>query len=82
MNNTIACPQPDPPACPVEGITDRDIAERISHAVMEAQEAMDAALLAGLIVEPSFTLIDNRLTKTGVRIDSHVCKVHVFRKLT
>lgn len=81
MNNTIAFPQPDSSVCPSEGLTDRDIADRINHAVMEAQEAMDAALLAGLLVEPSFTLIDNRLTKTGVRIDSHVCKVNVFRKL-
>ena len=79
--NTIAFPQPEPSACPSEIPTDRDIADRINHAVMEAQEAMDSALLAGLLVEPSFTLIDNRLTKTGVRIDSHVCKVQVFRKL-
>ncbi len=79
--NMVAFPQPDSAPCPSEGITDRDIADRINHAVMEAQEAMDAALLAGLIVEPSFTLLDNRLTKTGVRIDSHVCKMQVFRKL-
>ena len=81
MNNTIAFPQPDSSEFPGEGITDRDIADKISHAVTEAQEAMDGALLAGLIVEPSFTLIDNRLTKCGVRIDSHVCKVQVFRRL-
>ncbi len=79
--NMIAFPQPDSFESPSEGITDRDIADRINHAVMDVQEAMDAALLAGLLVEPSFTVIDNRLTKTGVRIDSNVCKVQVFRKL-
>ena len=79
--NMIAFPQPDSFEAPIEGITDRDIADRINHAVMDVQEAMDAALLAGLLVEPSFTVIDNRLTKTGVRIDSNVCKVQVFRKL-
>ena len=79
--NMIAFTQPDSFEAPIEGITDRDIADRINHAVMEVQEAMDAALLAGLLVEPSFTVIDNRLTKTGVRIDSNVCKVQVFRKL-
>ncbi len=62
-------------------MADSEIAERINHAILEVQEAMDAAMLAGLIIDPSFTRIENRLTKCGVRIDSQVCKVHVFRKL-
>ena len=62
-------------------MTDSEIAERINNAIVEVQESMDAAMLAGLIVDPSFTRIENRLTKCGVRIDSDVCKVQVFRKL-
>ncbi len=60
---------------------DRDIANRIQAAITEVQEAMDGAVLAGLIVEPTFTRIENRLTQCGARIDSYVCKVGIYRKL-
>ena len=60
---------------------DRDIANRILAAMTEVQEAMDQAVLAGLIVEPKFARIENRLTLCGARIDSYVCKVGVYRKL-
>ncbi len=63
------------------GMADSEIAEKISNAIVEVQESMDSAMLAGLIVDPSFTRIENRLTKCGVRIDSYVCKVNIFRKL-
>ena len=62
--------------------SDLDLAERVSRAVVELQEAMDSCLLAGLIVEPNFVDVDNRLTRFGTRIDSSVCNVRVFRKLT
>ena len=62
--------------------SDLGLAERISRAVVELQEAMDSCLLAGLIVEPNFVDVDNRLTRFGTRIDSSVCNVRVFRKLT
>ena len=62
--------------------SDIEIAERLSRAVAELQEAMDSCLFAGLIVEPKFVDVDNRLTRFGTRIDSHVCMVRVFRKLT
>jgi hypothetical protein len=42
---------------------------------------MDSAVLAGLIVEPSFARIEGRLTKSGVKVDSFACSVKVFRKL-
>ncbi len=60
---------------------DRDIANRILSAMTEVQEAMDRAVLAGLIVEPNFARIENRLTQCGVRIDSFVCKIGLYRKL-
>jgi len=62
--------------------TDMEIAERTVQAVGQLQDAMDAALLAGLIVEPSFTQVENRLTRYGTRISSFVCSVRVYRKLT
>ncbi len=62
--------------------SDRDLAERLSRAVVELQEVMDSCLLAGLIVEPNFAKVANRLTRFGTRIDSSVCNVRVFRKLT
>ena len=60
---------------------DCDIANRVVAAITEVQESMDQAVLAGLIVEPKFASIENRLTQCGVRIDSFVCKVGVYRKL-
>ena len=60
---------------------DRNIANRIVAAITEVQESMDKAVLAGLIVEPNFARIENRLTQCGARIDSFVCKVGVYRKL-
>ena len=65
----------------VEYQDDRDIANRIQSAMTEVQEAMDGAVLAGLIVEPNFARIENRLTQCGARVDSYVCKIGVYRKL-
>ena len=73
---------PDEPTPSDMTPTDRDVAEKTVQAVGELQEAMDAALLAGLIVEPSFTQVENRLTRYGTRISSFVCSVRVYRKLT
>ncbi len=60
---------------------DRDLADRILRACNELQEAMDTAVLAGLIIEPSFARIEGRLTRAGVKVDSFACSVKVFRKL-
>ncbi len=60
---------------------DRDIATRILDAMTEVQEAMDGAVLAGLIVEPNFARIENRMTQCGARIDSFVCRIGLYRKL-
>ncbi len=60
---------------------DRELANRTSHAINEFQDALDAAILAGLNVEPSFTLIEGRLTQFASRIDAYVCKVNLYRQL-
>ena len=63
-------------------IVGHELAKRVSQAAAELQDAMDAVLIAGLIVEPKFTQVENRLTRFGTRIDSHVCTVRVYRRLT
>ena len=64
------------------GLSDAQIAEKIQLAIASIQDSMDAALMAGLIVEPSFNLVENRQTPSGMRIDSFVCNVRTYRRLT
>ena len=60
---------------------DQEIAERTRRAVAELQGAMDEAVLAGLVVEPSFSSIEHRFAGDGMLIESVVCKVDVYRGL-
>ncbi len=62
-------------------LTDNEIARMLKHGVATLQEAMDAALLADLVIEPSVTLMENRLTPWGMRVDSYICNVSSFRRL-
>ena len=62
-------------------LTDNEIAKMLKQAATALQEAMDAAVLADLVVKPSFTLLENRLTPWGMRVDSYVCNVSSFRRL-
>ena len=78
---TLALDYQDRPADAAGNPDDREIADRVQRAITEVQESMDQAVLAGLIVEPNFARIENRLTQCGARIDSFVCKVGVYRKL-
>ncbi len=61
--------------------TDREIALRAARAIGELQDAIDAAILAGLMVEPSFKPISGRFNEFGVSVDSYVCNVQIYRKL-
>ena len=78
---TIVLDDRDRPADAAGYPGDREIADRTTRALSELQDALDAAILAGLNVEPSFTLIENRLTQFASRIDSYVCKVNIYRQL-
>ncbi len=71
----------DRPADAVGNPGDHEFADRTTRAINELQDALDAAILAGLNVEPSFALIENRLTRFASRIDSYVCKVNLYRQL-
>ena len=64
------------------GLTDQEIGEILQRGVATIQAAMDTAQMAGIIIEPSFSLIENRLAPCGMRLDSFVCKVASFRRLT
>ena len=74
--------EPGNPAHSEVSPTDVALADRTARAVLALQEAMDTALLAGLIIEPNFTQVENRLTRYGTRIESFVCSLRVYRKLT
>ncbi len=63
------------------GLTDNEIAGMLKRGVATLQEAMDAALLADLVIKPTITLMENRLTPWGMRVDSFVCNVSSFRRL-
>ena len=61
--------------------TDRETALRVTGAIGELQDAIDAAILAGLMVEPSFKSISGRFNEFGVSMESYVCSVQIYRKL-
>ncbi len=61
--------------------SDQAIAERTRRAVAELQDAMDQAVLAGLDVKPCFRRIEQRFAGKGMRIDSFICKVDIYRGL-
>jgi hypothetical protein len=42
---------------------------------------MDDAIKAGLVVEPSFSLAQNRFEDLGISTPSYVASVKMFRKL-
>ncbi len=66
----------------IAGLTDHEIGELLNRGIATIQDAMDRAQMAGLVIEPSFSLIENRLAPCGMRLDSFVCKVGSFRRLT
>ena len=43
---------------------------------------MDAAVRAGLMIEPSFKEVSGRFKEFGVSVNSYICAVQIFRKLT
>jgi hypothetical protein len=62
--------------------SDRDLAADVTAAMLEFQEAMDRAILAGLIVEPSFQAVGNRFSTVGVSAESYLVKVRIMRRLS
>ena len=67
-SDTIPFPKEIKPATRDIGLSDARIAEDTHHAAGQMQDAMDAALMAGLIVEPSFSLIERIVRRPGGRV--------------
>lgn len=61
---------------------DREIAADLVGAINELQEAMDAAALASLMVEPTFARFANRFNEVGPDMDSFVARVQIYRNLS
>ncbi len=81
-SDPIPFPLEKAPARRDVGLTDHEIGEMLNRGIAAIQAAMDKAQMAGIVIEPSFTLIENRLAPCGMRLDSFVCKVGSFRRLT
>ena len=79
-SNTIPFPRQNASAQHEERLSDGEIAKMIDRAVGAVQKAMDEAVLAGLIVEPSFSQIDIRETPRGVVLGSFVCEARCYRR--
>ena len=80
--NTIPFPHENASPKRDAGLTDHEIGDLLNRAIATIQDAMDRAQMAGLVIEPSFSMIENRLAPCGMRLDSFVCKVGSFRRLT
>ena len=61
--------------------SDRALAVAVTQGIAQLQDAMDAAIRGGLIVEPSFKTVSGRFNEFGVSVDSHLCNVQIYRKL-
>ncbi len=61
--------------------SDRELAIAITRSIAQLQDAMDAAIRGGLIVEPSFKTVSGRFNEFGISVDSHICTIQIYRKL-
>ncbi len=62
--------------------SDRELSVKVTQTIAMLQDAMDSASRAGLIIEPSFKSITGRFNEFGVSVDSYVCSVEMYRKLS
>ena len=62
--------------------SDRELSSRVTQAIADLQDAMDSASRAGLIIEPSFKSISGRFNEFGVSVESYICSVEIYRKLS
>jgi hypothetical protein len=60
---------------------DLDLANAVTQAAANLQRAMDAAIQAGLLVEPSFQTAEFRSTSLGTPTETYVVNLQILRKL-
>ncbi|MSP82404.1 MAG: hypothetical protein EXQ94_05605 [Alphaproteobacteria bacterium] len=70
------------PSTAPRGQSDKELADSIIAAMRALQDAMDNAVLAGLLVEPTITLVPNRFNEMGVSTESFILNVRIYRKLS
>ena len=64
-----------------EAPDDHGLALEVTTAIARLQDAMDAAIRSGLMVEPAFKTVSGRFNEFGLSVDSHLCTVQMYRKL-
>ena len=62
--------------------SDRELADVAVAAVKQLQDAMDDLLKAGLTVEPTIKVVENRFSNLGISVDSYLMNINVWRKLS
>lgn len=62
--------------------SDRELSKFVSQAIATLQDAMDEASRAGLIIEPTFRSVPDRFNEFGVSVESYICSVEMYRKLS
>ncbi len=62
--------------------SDRELADAALMAAKKLQDAMDDAIKAGLIVEPTVKMVESRFVSVGVSSDSYLLNLNIWRKLS
>ena len=62
--------------------SDQALSTQVTQSISVLQEAMDEACKAGLITKPSFKSITGRFNEFGVSVNSYICSVEIYRKLS
>lgn len=66
---------------PAISASDRQLAEAVTRAAADLQHAMDAAIQAGLLVEPVFQTAEFRSTCVETATASYRINLQILRKL-
>ncbi len=60
---------------------DRQLADAVTNAAAELQHAMDDAIKAGLLVEPSFETVEFCAEPVETETETYVVNLQIFREL-
>lgn len=63
-------------------VQDRELALAVITSMHAFQDAIDKAIMSGLIVEPSFQSVGNRFSNAGVSSESYLAKCKIYRQLS
>jgi hypothetical protein len=80
--SSIDIPAGPAPTRKTQEFCDLDLAHAVTAAMHAMQGAMDKAFLGGLIIEPSFQVVENRFANVGVSARSYLAKCNIYRRLS